>query len=227
MTLQITVRDGKQFTVEKEVLEICEFFKALFTKWNTIGGERSSIYVGCDSESFALLLRLLIYGSNAVPNESVSDHLKLILFFDANHLGVPSDNLEHLRILGPLKYAEFANDFKLSLPMFYTSNLKHCVVKSMTLQISCPYPCSFESFGKIDIYCGRKRHEYSVDKEKTTLSTIYLSIHGNFEFDEYSHISMSYSSTIKDQFPMTLQIEYYSTYGYADLCKEKSKLESR
>ncbi len=94
--ISISVSDGKRFSVEKDVLSKCGYFNTL---QNTSVGKqepKTDLFVDCDSESFALIVRLLKYGIESVPDEKVDDHVKRILFHDANFLCLATNLLEHL-----------------------------------------------------------------------------------------------------------------------------------
>lgn len=93
--VKVVARDGKQFTVSKITLERCAYFKTLFTTTVGSDGASSTVFASCDGESFALLVRLLCYGIESVPSDSVPSHLIWMLFHDANYIGFPSKLLQH------------------------------------------------------------------------------------------------------------------------------------
>lgn len=130
--VNVETRDEKKFQVCKIDLEKCLYFKTFFETEIGVpkGAVDNPIPVYCDGESFAFIVRLIVYGVDAVPNDSVPNHLKLIMFRDAHYIGLP------LSYLAALSYCD-GNIKMLVLTHIKPSNASDVRVSTFKLAENC------------------------------------------------------------------------------------------
>ncbi len=108
----VITNDKKEFIVAKHLLRQCSYFKTLFE--TNVGKEVSKdvVSIDCDGESFAILFRLLKYGTRGVLAENIPNNVKWILFNDANFLGFPLSLMTNFFVVKEEQHVELVNSIK-------------------------------------------------------------------------------------------------------------------
>lgn len=97
---KIVTTDNHTFRVSRDTLNLIPYFKSrLGSDWEKDSDKKDGIQVECFSESFANLLRLIEYGADTVSD--LSDSKKVMLFQDANYLGLKRELMSDITLYGP------------------------------------------------------------------------------------------------------------------------------
>lgn len=95
--ITVETRDAKRFSVLRSNLCRMNYFQACFE--NDFANENFA-KIDCDSECFATILKLTIYGKKSIDATKLSNELVWMLFHDALFLGIPLQLMQNCIYVG-------------------------------------------------------------------------------------------------------------------------------